>query len=79
MRDPQELQVSLDSSFANIRKTKKHDNFGDISVKEKLQIKSTEAFFKTLQEKSVNVYYKTKINSDKLFQMISDILKKDSV
>jgi type III restriction enzyme len=55
--------------------TKGYEKFDDISTKEKLQIKSAEAFFKKLQEKGVNVEYKTKINGDELSQMISDILK----
>jgi type III restriction enzyme len=55
--------------------TKGYDKFDDISTKEKLQIKSAEAFFKKLQEKGVNVEYKTKINQDDLSQMIKDILK----
>lgn len=55
--------------------TKGHDKFDDISIKEKLQIKSAEAFFKKLQEKGVNVKYETKLNSPDLSQLISDILK----
>ena len=55
--------------------TKGYDNFDDISTKEKLQIKSAEAFFKELKEKGVNVQYRTKLNSPALSQLINDILK----
>lgn len=58
-----------------IVETKGYDNFEDISVKEKLQIKSAEAFFKRLKEEGLNIAYKTKLNSPELSQMISDILK----
>ncbi|MDQ1325807.1 MAG: type restriction enzyme [Campylobacterota bacterium] len=58
-----------------IVETKGHDKFEDISIKEKLQIKSAEAFFRKLKEKGVNVHYKTKLNSPELSQLISDILK----
>ncbi len=56
--------------------TKGYDNFNEISVKEKLQIKSAEAFFKQLKKQGVNVEYETKLNSDDLSQMISAIQKK---
>ncbi len=55
--------------------TKGYDTFNEVSDKEKLKIKSAEAFFKKLQEKGINVTYKTKLNSPELSQMISDILK----
>jgi len=55
--------------------TKGYDTEEEIGTKEKLQIESAKAFFKKLQEKGVNVHYKTKINSPDLSQMISDILK----
>ena len=55
--------------------TKGYDNFDDISTKEKLQIKSAEAFFKELKDKGINVEYKTKLNNPELSQLISDILK----
>ncbi|MFY9072066.1 DEAD/DEAH box helicase family protein [Aliarcobacter butzleri] len=55
--------------------TKGYDKFDDISIKEKLQIKSAEVFFKKLQEKGVNVNYETKLNSPDLSILISDILK----
>jgi len=58
-----------------IVETKGYDNFDDISTKEKLQIKSAEAFFEALKSKGVNVEYKTKLNSPELSQMISDILR----
>lgn len=54
---------------------KGYDKFDDISTKEKLQIKSAEAFFKKLSEIGVNVKYETKLNSSELSQLISDILK----
>ena len=54
--------------------TKGYDKFDDISTKEKLQIKSAEAFFKKLQEKGVNVKYETKLNSPDLSVLISGIL-----
>lgn len=54
---------------------KGYDKFDDISTKEKLQIKSAEAFFKKLSEIGVNVKYETKLNSPELSQLISDILK----
>lgn len=56
--------------------TKGYDSFDEISVKEKLQIKSAEAFFQQLKKQGVNVEYETKLNSDDLSQMISRILKK---
>ena len=55
--------------------SKGYDKFDDISTKEKLQIKSAEAFFKKLREMGVNVEYQTKLNSPDLSQIISDILK----
>ena len=55
--------------------SKGYDKFDDISTKEKLQIKSAEAFFKKLREMGVNVEYQTKLNSPDLSQLISDILK----
>ncbi len=55
--------------------TKGYDKFDDISIKEKLQIKSAEAFFEELQKHGVNVEYKTKLNSPELSQLISDIIK----
>ena len=58
-----------------IVETKGYDKFDDISTKEKLQIKSAEAFFRKLREMGVNVEYQTKLNSPDLSQIISDILK----
>ena len=55
--------------------SKGYDKFDDISTKEKLQIKSAEAFFRKLREMGVNVEYQTKLNSPDLSQIISDILK----
>ncbi|MGQ4003147.1 DEAD/DEAH box helicase family protein [Francisellaceae bacterium CB52] len=56
-----------------IVETKGYDTFDEIGVKEKLQIRSAEAFFKQLKENGVNVEYRTKLNSPELSQMISDI------
>ena len=58
-----------------IVETKGYDTFDEISSKEKLQIKSAEAFFKQLKTKGINVEYRTKLNSPELSQMISDIQK----
>ncbi len=58
-----------------IVETKGYDTFNEISTKEKLQIKSAEAFFKQLKDKGINVEYRTKLNSPELSQMISDIQK----
>lgn len=58
-----------------IVETKGYDTFDEISTKEKLQIKSAEAFFQQLKAKGINVEYKTKLNSPELSQMISDIMK----
>jgi type III restriction enzyme len=55
--------------------TKGYDTFSEISDKEKLQIKSAEAFFKKLKEKGANVEFKTKLNSPELSRLIHDILK----
>ncbi|OCL90614.1 restriction endonuclease [Aliarcobacter thereius] len=59
--------------------TKGYDTFSEISDKEKLQIKSAEAFFKKLREMGVNVEYQTKLNSPGLSQIISDILKNNDL
>jgi type III restriction enzyme len=58
-----------------IVETKGYDNFNEVSIKEKLQIKSAEAFFEQLKKQGVNVEYRTKLNSPELSQMISDIQK----
>lgn len=55
--------------------SKGYDKFDDISTKEKLQIRSAEAFFKKLREIGVNIHYRKKLNSDELSQMITEILK----
>ncbi len=57
-----------------IVETKGYDTFDEISTKEKLQIKSAEAFFKQLKENGVDVEYRTKLNSPELSQMISEII-----
>ncbi|WP_418178990.1 DEAD/DEAH box helicase family protein [Aliarcobacter lanthieri] len=62
-----------------IVESKGYDKFDDISTKEKLQIKSAEAFFKKLREMGVNVEYQTKLNSPDLSQLISDILKNNDL
>ena len=56
-----------------IVETKGYDSHHDISTKEKLQIASAKAFFKQLEEQGINVEYRTKLNSDTLAQMISEI------
>ena len=58
-----------------IVETKGYDKFDDISGKEKLQIASAKAFFEELKKEGINVEYKTKLNNDKLVQMVSDIQK----
>ena len=76
----------INSKSKNV-KLKKGDNLGkrvnieylanyvvdEIGVREKLKIKSAEAFFKKLREKGINVEYRTKLNSPALSQIISDI------
>ncbi|WP_375724099.1 DEAD/DEAH box helicase family protein [Arcobacter sp. KX21116] len=64
-----------DKELYFVVETKGYDKFDDISTKEKLQIKSAEAFFKELQNIGLNVKYTTKLNSPELSQLISDILK----
>jgi len=70
------IESKDDKELYFVVETKGYDNFDDISAKEKLQIKSAQAFFKELRTKGLNVEYKTKINKDKLTHMINDILKK---
>ncbi|MFY4840908.1 DEAD/DEAH box helicase family protein [Aliarcobacter butzleri] len=69
------IEIGNGKELYFVVETKGYDKFDDISTKEKLQIKSAEAFFKKLQEKGVNVMYETKLNSPDLSQLISDILK----
>lgn len=69
------IESKDDKELYFVVETKGYDTFNEIGNKEKLQIKSAEAFFKKLQEEGVNVYYKTKLNSPDLSQLISDILK----
>lgn len=69
------IEIGNGKELYFVVETKGYDKFDDISIKEKLQIKSAEAFFKKLQEKGVNVKYETKLNSPDLSQLISDILK----
>ncbi|MFW5989957.1 MAG: DEAD/DEAH box helicase family protein [Campylobacterales bacterium] len=64
-----------DKELYFVVETKGYENKDDISTKEKLQIKSAQAFFKKLKDKGLNIEYKTKINRDDLSQMINDILK----
>ena len=56
-----------------IVETKGYDNHNEIRAEEKLKIESAKAFFKQLKKQGLNVEYKTKINGDKLSQMISSI------
>ena len=53
--------------------TKGYDSIDDIRKSEKLQISSAKAFFKELQKNNYRVSYKTKINKQKLSQMIGDL------
>jgi len=57
-----------------IVETKGYEKFDDISSKEKLQIASAKAFFEELKREGINVEYRTKLNSPKLSQMISEII-----
>lgn len=68
------IESKDDKELYFVVETKGYDKFDDISTKEKLQIKSAEAFFKELKENGVNVEYKTKLNSPELSQLISDVL-----
>lgn len=70
------IEIGSEKELYFVVETKGYDQFDDISIKEKLQIKSAEAFFKKLKEHGVNVEYKTKLNSHELSQMINDIIKK---
>ena len=69
------IEIGNGKELYFVVETKGYDKFDDISTKEKLQIKSAEAFFKKLREMGVNVEYQTKLNSPDLSQLISDILK----
>ena len=69
------IEIGNGKELYFVVETKGYDKFDDISTKEKLQIKSAEAFFKKLREMGVNVEYQTKLNSPDLSQIISDILK----
>lgn len=69
------IESKDDKELYFVVETKGYENKDDISTKEKLQIKSAEAFFKELKDNGVNIEYKTKINQDDLSQMIKDILK----
>ena len=62
-----------------IVETKGYDTFDEISIKEQLQIKSAEAFFKQLKLQGINVEYRTKLNSPELSQIISDIQKDEGI
>ncbi|WP_195680970.1 restriction endonuclease [Aliarcobacter butzleri] len=69
------IEIGNGKELYFVVETKGYDKFDDISTKEKLQIKSAEAFFKKLREMGVNVEYQTKLNSHDLSQLISEILK----
>jgi type III restriction enzyme len=69
------IETSNGKELYFVVEAKGYDKFEDISTKEKLQIKSAEAFFKKLQENGVNVHYETKLNSPDLSHLIDDILK----
>ncbi|MDY0403193.1 DEAD/DEAH box helicase family protein [Sulfurovum sp.] len=68
------IESKDDKELYFVVETKGYEKFDDIGTKEKLQIKSAEAFFKELKENGVNVEYKTKLNSPGLSQLISDVL-----
>lgn len=53
--------------------TKGYDNMQDIPVKERRKIDSAKAFFKALRDSGVPVHFETRLNSDKLTQMIKQI------
>ncbi|MGJ0301502.1 hypothetical protein NG753_10665 [Aliarcobacter cryaerophilus] len=69
------IESKEDKELYFVVESKGYDKFDDISTKEKLQIKSAEAFFKKLRELGINVEYQTKLNSLDLSQLISEILK----
>ena len=69
------IESKDDKELYFVVETKGYNTEAEISTKEKLQIASAKAFFLKLQEKGVEVEYKTKINGDELSQMISEILK----
>lgn len=69
------IETSDKKELYFVVETKGYENFNDISIKEKLQIKSAEAFFRQLQDKGLNVRYETKLNSPDLSQLICDIIK----
>lgn len=69
------IESKDDKELYFVVETKGYEKFDDISIKEKLQIKSAEAFFEELRKSGVNVEYKTKLNNPELSQLISDILK----
>ncbi|MEA2050149.1 MAG: DEAD/DEAH box helicase family protein [Campylobacterota bacterium] len=69
------IESKDDKELYFVVETKGYDTFEEIGAKEKLQTESAKAFFKKLQEKGVNVHYKTKLNSPDLSVLISDILK----
>ncbi len=69
------IESKDDKELYFVVETKGYEKFDDITTKEKLQIKSAEAFFKELRKSGVNVEYKTKLNNPELSQLISDILK----
>lgn len=71
------IEVADNKELYFVVETKGYDKFDDIGTKEKLQIKSAEAFFKELHNKGFNVKYETKLNSPELSQLISEIVKKN--
>ncbi len=53
--------------------TKGYDRFNEVSTLEQWKIQSAKQFFKALQAQGIPVHYRTKINSDTLAQLISDL------
>jgi len=68
------IQENGHKSLYFIVETKGVDDINKISKEETLKIESAKVFFETMKKKGYNVYYKSKINSDQLSQMIDDIL-----
>ncbi|MEO6320175.1 MAG: DEAD/DEAH box helicase family protein [Polaromonas sp.] len=53
--------------------TKGYDSFHEVSTLEQWKIQSAKQFFNALQAQGIPVHYRTKINSDSLSQLISEI------
>lgn len=55
--------------------TKGYDNSSDIPEKELLKINSAKRFFQSLQEAGIPVQFETKLNQDKLIELVECIVK----